>query len=102
MKGMINLWVCLAFAVGTIAGSIGGMMVNAGPASAKTTNTLMIAEPDLIRFIVDGREQAYLDKTGMYVNGDIAYSGAIRDSVDYTYADSKTDNTGHSDQGDGK
>ncbi|KWT91739.1 MULTISPECIES: hypothetical protein [unclassified Variovorax] len=53
-------------------------------AQAQSPETLIITSDDgVIVFIVDGQEKARIDAAGLHVNGDIAYSGAITDTVVY-------------------
>ncbi len=73
-----TLFLCgLSAAVGTIAGS--------WIAQAQAPETLVRAEPGVIAFIVDGREQARLDARGLHVDGDVAFTGTAVDTGVYPH-----------------
>lgn len=52
-------------------------------AQAESPQTLIKTENGTIVFLVGGQEQARLDASGLHVNGDVNYSGAITDTVTY-------------------
>lgn len=52
-------------------------------ATAATGATEIITRDDAIVFMVGGQEQGRIDATGLHINGDIAYSGAVTDTVTY-------------------
>jgi hypothetical protein len=52
----------------------------AASSTAKTAPEIVIdKERGIIRFMVDGREVAVINKDGLLVKGDIAYSGGLTD-----------------------
>lgn len=59
-------------------------------AEASPPKTEVIAENGVIRFIVNGQEQARIDATGLTTKGNLGYSGALIDSVSYVVDDAAT------------
>jgi hypothetical protein len=52
-------------------------------AQAKDPETLVKSEGGVIVFVVEGQEKARIDGSGLHVHGDVGYSGAITDTVNY-------------------
>lgn len=48
------------------------------------------ADANVIRFFIDGHEQAVLDAEGLHVNGSIDYSGTVADGNRYSQPDAGT------------
>lgn len=44
------------------------------------TAVVVDQERGVIRFLIEGQEKAFLDASGLHVNGDVAYTGTIKDS----------------------
>lgn len=44
------------------------------------TAVIVDQERGVIRFLIEGQEKAFLDASGLHVNGDITYTGTIKDS----------------------
>ncbi len=74
-----------AFAATLVLGMLMGAITVLALSSARASSpaTEVVASGSSIIFMVDGHEQARLDATGLQVNGDIGYSGAITDTVSY-------------------
>lgn len=58
---------------------------NIAPATDKKTADRVQFETDqkagVVRIVIDGREIARIDATGLYVHGDVAYTGTIADGL---------------------
>lgn len=71
---------CLVLAALTISGPVPAQ--EAAKESASTAQPTRIeADNDahVIRFFIDGKEEAFLDSTGLHVKGEIGYGGNITD-----------------------
>jgi hypothetical protein len=57
-------------------------------ATAQPHSTAVVADDEsgVIRFMVDGRERAWIDATGFYIHGDVTYAGALTDTGDAFFA----------------
>lgn len=58
----------------------GTKTVSATRLGDEKTAVFVEQERDIIRFFIDGQEKAFLDQSGLHINGDVAYTGTIRDS----------------------
>lgn len=83
---------CTIFVMGVLSGTIFSLGINHRSAStalikkayaASETDTVILADRGVIRFMVDGQEQARIDAAGLHVNGDIGYSGSLADTLAY-------------------
>jgi hypothetical protein len=52
--------------------------------SPRRAAVILDQESGVIRFIIDGREQAVLDADGLHVRGGIDYTGALTDGNRYS------------------
>ena len=68
----------LALCTGVLIGFAGAQCLPR--AHATSPQTQIKTEGDVIAFIVGGREVARIDASGLHVDGDVAYAGAL---VDY-------------------
>lgn len=71
----------IALAVGVILGF--GAAHTLSNVEASPPATEIHTENGVIRFVVDGQEQARIDAVGFTVRGNLSYSGAFIDSVVY-------------------
>lgn len=71
----------LALCIGAFIGFAGARLLP--QAHATSPETLMKTEDGVIVFLVEGQEKARIDASGLHVNGDVGYSGAITDTVTY-------------------
>lgn len=50
-------------------------------ASDESTRIEIDQTTDMVRILLDNREVAVIDRSGLYVRGDMAYSGTITDGL---------------------
>lgn len=84
---------CGIFILGVLfSGILFGLAINHRPArtalineayAASESGTVILADHGVIRFMVDGEEQARIDSAGIHVNGNVRYSGSLTDTQAY-------------------
>lgn len=85
MKGVLLLALAGALtglgAVALMTGCVGGLGAVCAAAASETEPTAIVVDErtHVIRVMVDGREVARFDNVGLRVNGDIGYSGKLKD-----------------------
>lgn len=57
----------------------GAIAFAAKPAAPERVVIVSDHEAGAVRFMIDGKEQARLDATGLHVRGDISYDGTLTD-----------------------
>lgn len=77
----------LALAIGVLLGLTGAQVLPI--AQAKDPETIIKTEGGVIVFLVEGHEKARIDATGLHVNGDLEYTGALTDTVYYILPEGK-------------
>lgn len=68
----------LALLTGVLLGLAASQLLPA--AHAKDPETTINTEGGVIVFVVEGQKKAWIDASGLHVNGDISYAGTLTDT----------------------
>ncbi|MNE18699.1 hypothetical protein D3C81_303450 [compost metagenome] len=89
---MAKAGIFCVFITGILVGLTGALSIHPGKAASADNPAAINTRDGVIRFMIDGEEQARIDAGGLHVKGDIYYSGTITDSVTfapYVHSDHK-------------
>lgn len=73
-------FVLLSLFIASVAFTAGAALVRADAAVPETA-VIAAADGASLRIMVQGQEIAVIDGTGLYVRGDVAYTGTITDGL---------------------
>lgn len=80
---------CTIFILGVLSGTIFGLGINHRSDStalikkayaASETDTVILADHGVIRFLIEGKEVGRFDKDGLHVVGNVDYTGTLTDT----------------------
>ncbi|MFZ6047407.1 hypothetical protein ACFW0H_14975 [Pseudomonas sp. CR3202] len=80
---MAKTGIICVFITGVFFGLAGAFSIHPGKAASSDNPAAINTRDGIIRFMIDGEEQARIDAGGFHVKGDINYSGTITDSVTF-------------------
>jgi hypothetical protein len=73
----------ISIAAAAFMSSFSTWLITERAATAQAHSAAVVADEEhgALRFMIDGREAAWLDASGFYVRGDMAYSGSLTDGL---------------------